>query len=177
MANVARRPEMASRGRSGWLDGVNVDNRNVMNECVFCQIIRGELEQSEVYRGGGCRVLLDIYPWRPGHTLVMPERHVASVTELTDDERVQLFSVASRVTTAMRASALRCDDVHLILNDGPAANQTVPHVHVHLIPRWRGDLWKLAARLATHPFTRLFGQAPRAALDGHAADIRAALEL
>ena len=152
-----------------------VDHRNDMGDCVFCKIIRGELEQSEVYRGDGCRALMDIHPWRPGHTLVMPERHVASVTELTDDERARLFSVAARVTAALRGSSLRCDDVHLILTDGPAANQTVPHVHVHLIPRWRGDLWKLAVRLAQHPFARLLARPPRAALDRHAAAVRAAL--
>ena len=147
-----------------------------MSGCVFCQIVAGDLECSEICDEGGFMALMDIYPWRPGHALVLPRRHARSVTELSEEERSRLFALATRLAGAMRSSALGCDDVHIVLNDGPAANQSIPHVHVHLIPRWRGDLWKLAARLVKQPVSRLFGPAPRADLDRQAAEIRAALD-
>jgi len=147
-----------------------------MSNCVFCQIVSGDLECSQFYEDGLVIGLMDIYPWRPSHALVLPKRHANSLTELDDDERNRLFEVTTRVPRAMREGALSCDDMHLVLNDGPAANQSVPHVHVHLIPRWRGDTWKLGARLLKHPVSRLLGPAKRVDLDRQAAEIRAALD-
>ena len=66
--------------------------------------------------------------------------------------------------------------MHFLINDGPIANQTVPHVHLHVLPRRRGDLPKVFAALAKRPAVALLGQAPRSVLDEHAAAIAAALE-
>lgn len=147
-----------------------------MSNCVFCEIAAGRLETSEICSDELVTALMDIYPWRPAHALVVVKRHARSVTELSDAERDRLFAVTARVARAMRESALGCDDMHIVLNDGPAANQSIPHVHVHLVPRWRGDMWKLALRLLEHPFSRLLGPAKRAELDRQAAEIRAVLD-
>jgi len=147
-----------------------------MPDCVFCEIAAGRLEASEIYDDELVTALMDIYPWRPAHALVVVKRHARSITELGEEERNRLFEVTARVARAMRAGALGCDDMHIVLNDGPAANQSIPHVHVHLVPRWRGDMWKLALRLLEHPFSRLLGPAKRAELDRQAAEIRAAFD-
>ena len=72
---------------------------------------------------------------------------------------------------AVRASGLPCDDVNLLVNDGPAAGQTVAHAHVHVVPRVGGDLWRVATLLVG----RVLPPAARARLDADAAAITAAL--
>jgi diadenosine tetraphosphate (Ap4A) HIT family hydrolase len=83
-------------------------------------------------------VIRDLYPVSPGHTLIIPRRHVGSFFELTADERgslLGLLEAAKRELDVMR----RPDGYNIGINDGPAAGQTVPHLHIHLIPRYQGD--------------------------------------
>ncbi len=81
---------------------------------------------------------LDGFPITPGHTLVIPKRHVASLFELSEDEQAAVW----RLVVQMRAnldSEIQPDGFNLGLNDGTAAGQTVMHAHVHIIPRRKGD--------------------------------------
>lgn len=83
--------------------------------------------------------LADAYPVTEGHALVVPRRHVASVFDLDDDERHDLWRLVARV----RGSLMERDGVEgctVGINDGPVAGQTVDHAHVHVIPRRRGDM-------------------------------------
>jgi histidine triad (HIT) family protein len=82
---------------------------------------------------------MDIQPVNPGHVLVIPVSHVACLAELDPDSGADLFRVGQRVAAAIRRSDLRCEGVNLLLADGEAAGQEVFHVHLHVIPRYRGD--------------------------------------
>jgi diadenosine tetraphosphate (Ap4A) HIT family hydrolase len=82
--------------------------------------------------------LRDAYPVSPGHTLVVPRRHVASVVNATAEEFAAIWSLLAEVRTGI-ARDLRPDGFNIGINDGPAAGQTVMHLHVHLIPRYAGD--------------------------------------
>lgn len=124
---------------------------------------------------GDFLAFMDIHPFLPGHVLVIPKRHAQYVGELEPAEQAALFTTGARVAAAVRASSIPSGDVHFLINDGPIANQTVPHVHLHVLPRTRGDLPKVFAALAKRPAVTLFGQAPRATLDEEAAAIAAAL--
>ncbi len=146
-----------------------------MAGCIFCAIASGRAPASVVHNDERYLVFLDIYPLRPGHALVIPRRHAATLAELSGAEVEALFALAARVGAALRASGLPCDDVHLVLNDGPAANQTVPHAHVHVVPRRRRDLPAVLGKLLRRPLEPLLGGPPRAALDRQATAIRAAL--
>jgi diadenosine tetraphosphate (Ap4A) HIT family hydrolase len=137
---------------------------------VFCEIVAGRAPASVVLEDDRFIALLDILPMQPGHTLVIPRRHAVRLDEL-GDEAAALFGFAARVGSLLRGG-LGCDDVNLILNDGPAANQTVPHAHVHVIPRRRGDLGRLLGRLLLRPVQPALGGPPRAALDRVAAGLR-----
>lgn len=89
--------------------------------------------------GVAAMALWDSYPLNPGHVLVVPRRHVASWFEATAEEREEMLRLADearRIVTERHAP----DAFNLGLNDGPAAGQTVPHVHLHLIPRYAGDV-------------------------------------
>jgi diadenosine tetraphosphate (Ap4A) HIT family hydrolase len=142
-----------------------------VSRCIFCEIVAGRAPASVVFEDDRFLALLDIHPMRPGHTLVIPRRHVVRLDELGADG-LALFGFATRVARAVRAG-LPCDDVNLVLNDGPAANQTVPHAHVHVIPRRKGDLAALLGRLLVRPIQPKLGAAPRRELDAAAAAIRA----
>jgi len=85
------------------------------------------------------RAILDGFPIAEGHTLVMPKRHVQSVFELPEDELAELWSVVARVRKLLKKN-YRCDAFNIGINDGPAAGQTVPHAHIHVIPRKKGDV-------------------------------------
>ena len=83
--------------------------------------------------------LWDSYPLNPGHVLIVPRRHVASwfdATAAERDEMLQLTDDARRIVIAKHHP----DAFNLGINDGPGAGQTVPHLHVHLIPRYPGDV-------------------------------------
>jgi histidine triad (HIT) family protein len=97
------------------------------------------------------------------------------VGDLDDADRAALGRAAFPVVAAVRASGLPCEDVNVLLNDGPAANQTVGHVHMHVVPRVRGDRVRVISRVMRHlvPVTRR--PAPRDELDAHAVKIGAAL--
>jgi len=143
--------------------------------CIFCAIVAGQAEASVVLDEGDYLAFMDIHPFLPGHVLVIPKRHAQYVHELEPREQAALFTTGARVAAALRASPVPSGDVHFLINDGPIANQTVPHVHLHVLPRRRGDLPKVLVALAKRPAVALFGQAPRAALDEQAAAIAAAL--
>lgn len=115
---------------------------------------------------------MDVYPWSPGHVLVIPKMHAQRVGELERPTRERLFGITTAIAEAVRACGLGCDDVHFLLNDGPAANQTVPHVHMHILPRRRGDLGVRMLRLLQRPMVALFGMAARDTLDRQAVRIR-----
>jgi diadenosine tetraphosphate (Ap4A) HIT family hydrolase len=82
--------------------------------------------------------LRDGYPVSPGHTLVVPRRHVGSLFELSPAERDDLFAMVARARERL-AAEMAPAGYNVGVNDGAAAGQTVPHVHVHLIPRYDGD--------------------------------------
>ncbi len=146
-----------------------------MSSCIFCKIVATLAPAHRVYEDEDFLAFLDIYPVRPGHTLVIPKQHGQYLRNFEPQELGALFMLGNRLGAAIRQSGLPCDDINFLLNDGPAANQTVPHVHLHLVPRLRGDLHKVAAVLAKRPIAPLLGQAKAAALEEVAQKIRQGL--
>ncbi len=103
--------------------------------CPFCTLPPERILARNEHGG----VLRDFYPVSPGHTLVIPWRHVGSFFDLTPEEQAGLMALVESAKGALDAE-LRPDAYNLGLNDGPAAGQTVPHCHLHLIPRYAGDV-------------------------------------
>ena len=83
-------------------------------------------------------LILDGYPVSPGHSLVIPKRHVGSFFEVTEVERAALLALLDRAKELI-AEQHRPNGHNIGINDGAAAGQTVPHLHIHLIPRYDGD--------------------------------------
>ncbi|HLD67038.1 MAG TPA: HIT family protein [Pseudomonas sp.] len=125
-------------------------------DCVFCAIAAGSLPAHLLHEDEHYLVLLDIFPMRPAHVLVISREHAPYLHDLSAPARERLLPLAERVAHALRVAGYGRQGIHLVINDGPASNQHVPHLHLHLVPRSAGDLPKLVWRLLTRflPFGR-----------------------
>jgi len=139
-----------------------------MVSCVFCEIVAGRSPASIFYQDNLVMGLMTIGPVTQGHAMVMPKKHAPYLADLDDITGRRLWDVAHRTAAAVRASGVRCEGINLFLADGEAAFQEVPHLHMHVFPRFRGDSFKLVADWDVKP--------PRAELDQVAAQIRAAYD-
>jgi histidine triad (HIT) family protein len=137
-----------------------------VGECIFCQIIEGKVAASVVHRDDVVMAFMDIRPVNTGHVLVVPLRHFAEMSDMDEETGMKLFQVTMRVQKSVRASGVRCEGINLFLADGEAAFQEVFHVHMHIIPRFRGDSFKIKADWSRQP--------SRADLDDVARKIRGA---
>lgn len=146
---------------------------------VFDRIIAGQLPASFVHRDTRCVAFMDINPITRGHVLVVPRASVATLDELDAPLRAHLWETAVRIGQAQR-EALGSRAQHLLVNDGKAASQTVPHVHIHVIPRYAGDLLPALSKIVWHITTitvrRPETAARRARLDALAGAIHAAMK-
>lgn len=106
---------------------------------IFAKILRGEIPSQRVYEDDRCVAILDIFPVNPGHVLVIPKAEATIVAELDEGMAAHLMAVGARLSKAIRAVVPRCEAVNFWISDGAAAGQEVPHVHLHVIPRFAGD--------------------------------------
>ena len=104
------------------------------SNCPFCQIAAARF----VFADDVTLVIRDAFPVSPGHTLIIPRRHVGSFFQLTAPERESMFELLTQAKAELDGT-LQPDGFNIGINDGAAAGQTVPHLHLHLIPRYRGD--------------------------------------
>jgi len=112
---------------------------NSPRDCIFCKIVRHDAPADVIAEDDAVIAFLDVSPINPGHTLVVPKRHATSLGEMPPRTGGRVFEAAMAVAVALRRSELRCEGVNLYLADGGAAGQEVPHVHLHVIPRFPGD--------------------------------------
>jgi diadenosine tetraphosphate (Ap4A) HIT family hydrolase len=121
-----------------WERRSPIDLREAMQStrvCPFCTLVPGQ----EISRNEYAVALGDRYPITEGHTLVVPLRHVESIFDLSEAELRALARLVVQVRREL-GGRLRPDGFTIGVNDGSAAGQTVPHAHVHVIPRSRGDV-------------------------------------
>ncbi len=110
--------------------------------CIFCDIIEGKRSGHFVHEDENHVAFLDKYPIDVGHTLVLPREHYEKITDMDPDKVGMLFSKIPRIASAV-LKATEADAFSLGQNNGRAAKQIVPHVHVHIIPRFnnKGTVW------------------------------------
>ncbi|MBF6172444.1 HIT domain-containing protein [Nocardia blacklockiae] len=115
-----------------------------MSGCIFCGIVAGTAPATKVYEDAALCAFLDIRPITRGHTLVIPKEHATNLDDLDHELGARIFTLGHRIAKGMRRSDLGADGANLLLNDGKSAFQTVHHVHLHVVPRRRGDLFTFA---------------------------------
>ncbi len=108
-------------------------NSGSPENCVFCKIVSRKIPSALVYEDIGYIAFLDRAPFSIGHTLVCPKKHGETVYDMTESEIGGLFALAAKLSKSIVA-AMDSDGFRFVQNNGEAANQVVPHVHVHVIP-------------------------------------------
>ncbi|GHG06332.1 MULTISPECIES: HIT family protein [Amycolatopsis] len=108
-------------------------------ECVFCAIGSGQAPAAFVHEDDDFVAVADLRPVTTGHLLVLPRTHHADLASLPAAAGARMFTIAQELAAALRRTDLRCEAINLFLADGKAAGQEIPHVHLHVIPRFAGD--------------------------------------
>jgi len=114
-----------------------------MEDCTFCRIIKGVAPASIAYSNEKILAIMDIQPVNSGHVLIIPKIHVAQLSELDEETGAHMFKIAMRIAEIIRRSGTKCEGMNIFLADGEAAGQEIFHVHLHVIPRFRGDGFKI----------------------------------
>ncbi|WP_395311939.1 HIT family protein [Mycobacterium sp. AMU20-3851] len=107
--------------------------------CVFCAITAGDAPAIRVYEDEDLLAILDIRPFTRGHTLVFPKQHTVDLTDTPPETVAAMAALGQRIARAARISGLHADGNNIAINDGKAAFQSVFHIHLHVVPRHRGD--------------------------------------
>lgn len=110
-----------------------------MENCIFCKIIKGEIPSTKLLENDQILSFLDINPINPGHALVIPKEHFQSLSDMKSEYAAPMWETGRHIAEALRKADIKCDGVNFHLSDGAVAGQEVPHVHLHIIPRFAGD--------------------------------------
>ena len=110
--------------------------------CLFCDIVAGKVKAHFVYEDKTHVAIMDKYPIQRGHTLVMPRDHHERITDMNAENVSSLFSKIPAIAHAI-LEVTSADGFNIAQNNGKAANQIIPHVHVHIVPRYSstGTTW------------------------------------
>ena len=106
-----------------------------MSDCIFCQIVSGQIPSSKVYEDEEVLAFLDITQVTTGHTLVIPKKHYRNMLEMDAEAASSLFARVPKIAKQLQ-DKLGASGVNIINNNEEAAGQTVFHTHVHLLPRF-----------------------------------------
>lgn len=130
-------------------------------DCIFCRIIAGQIPSTKIYEDENTLAFLDIGPLVKGHTLVIPKAHHSLLMESPDDVLKQVIVAVRRVAAAL-VKGLGADGVNIHQANGTSAGQVVPHLHVHVVPRYEGDghhwNWKVREYASTQEMLKLAAQ-------------------
>ncbi|KAJ9492471.1 hypothetical protein VN97_g733 [Penicillium thymicola] len=98
--------------------------------CIFCKIIKGDIPSLKLFESEKVFAFLDIQPLSRGHALVIPKFHGAKLTDIPDEDLLEVLPVAKKIAKASGA-----EDFNVLQNNGAIAHQVVGHVHFHMIPK------------------------------------------
>ena len=117
-----------------------VVSANRSRECIFCEVLTENSESTLLlYQGETCFIQLNLYPYSPGHLMVVPKRHLPSLTSATVQERIEMITLVARAEVAL-TEVYAPQGLNVGINLGIAGGAgVVDHIHVHVVPRWSGD--------------------------------------
>jgi histidine triad (HIT) family protein len=106
--------------------------------CIFCKIIAGEIPAKVIMQNEKAMALLDAFPLAAGHTLVIPKSHYAKVQQMSEQDAMAVFEIIWKISDAVETGS-QVTASTIAIHNGSEAGQEVPHVHVHIVPRKKGD--------------------------------------
>lgn len=109
-----------------------------MNDCIFCKIVRGEIDAAKVYEDDDTLSFLDVNPLTKGHCLVIPKKHFENIFDIDKEILQKIISSAKNISEKLKKS-LDAPGVNLVNASGKDAEQSVFHFHLHVVPRYEND--------------------------------------
>lgn len=134
-----------------------------MEDCIFCKIVKGEIPGIKIFENDFVIVIMDIMPLSDGHVLVIPKEHHETIFDMNEILAAEIMKATWKVANVLK-KILEPEGLNILQNNYPAANQLVPHFHVHLIPRRDGDNLNIGKWTA--------GQAPQEDLNNIAEQLK-----
>ena len=130
-----------------------------MTTCIFCDMVNGKLPFHMIYEDDDCLVILDKYPIDNANSLIITKKHFEKINEMNIDDVSRLFSKIPKIANAI-IKATNADAFSIAQNNGKAAKQIVPHVHIHIIPRYdaTGTLWTKRKIMSDNELSELAGK-------------------
>tara|TARA_B100001971_G_C18005000_1_gene439335 strand:+ start:341 stop:748 length:408 start_codon:yes stop_codon:yes gene_type:complete len=113
-----------------------------MSDCLFCKIVKGELPSSKIYEDEDTLAFLDLFPVNKGHSLVIPKEHYETIFDVPSDILSKVSSVMKNVADAVK-KGVNADGISIAQSNGKDAGQVIPHIHFHVMPRFKDDGLKL----------------------------------
>ena len=108
------------------------------SNCFFCRMLKNDTKNEILLQNDLAVMIRDTYPVSNGHSLIIPRRHVSSFFDTSPEERTALMALLDQTKKDLDRK-FNPDDYNVGINDGPLAGQSIPHLHMHLIPRYKGD--------------------------------------
>lgn len=121
----------------------------MVESCIFCKIVAGDIPSATIYEDADFRVILDISPAAKGHAILIVKSHAANLFETEDTVLAKALPIAKKVAAAIKET-LHCDGINLLQNNGTCAGQSVFHLHIHIIPRFEKDELNIPWKAGTY---------------------------
>lgn len=115
-------------------------------DCLFCKIIRGEVPSYTIFENDDVKAFLDLSQVNPGHTLMVPKKHIANFFDYTADDAQRFLKYIPAIANAIKNYDPKITGMNISTNNGASANQVVMHSHIHFVPRFEGDGLKIVTR-------------------------------
>lgn len=113
------------------MDGVN-------GNCIFCRIVQKDIPNAIIYENDKFLAFMDKYPINHGHTLIVPKQHYGNILDMPFEIVGEMYSLVPKLAKAI-TNVIESDGFNINQNNGKSANQIVPHVHVHIVPRYSAE--------------------------------------
>ncbi len=104
-----------------------------MDSCIFCKIVQGKINSRKIYETEYSMVILDAFPLKEGHTLIISKNHKTKIQELTIEENKDIFSTLHFIVNAVEKT-VEGNSTLIAIHNGENAGQEIPHLHIHIIP-------------------------------------------
>ncbi|MBI2576896.1 HIT family protein [Candidatus Woesearchaeota archaeon] len=106
--------------------------------CIFCRIVKGDIPCTKLFEGPEYIAFLDISPATKGHALIVAKEHRETMAELPEPTLTSMMAFAQKLSRAL-SSSLGAEGFNILINNKAVAGQVIPHAHIHVIPRYKGD--------------------------------------
>ncbi len=109
-----------------------------MNKCVFCEIVKGNMQSRKIYENKYSIALLDAFPLIEGHTLIITKEHKTKIQDLSTYENNDIFSLLHAIVNTVEKT-MECESTLIAIHNGKEAGQEIPHLHIHIVPANKED--------------------------------------